>query len=381
MKRSLFITLDYSPRVGGVARVYTNLIRRLPSERVLVLAPPEKQAHLFDSREPYRIIRRNFYTRLPLLWPKWLPLLVTLFRLVRREHIECIHVGQVLPIGTAVFMLQKFIHLPYIVYSHGLDVTSPQAWPRKKRLIQKILNRAVAIVANSEFTKREIIRLGVPADKILVLTPACSLLGTAAGQGLIETVRRRHNLDGREVLLTVGRLEERKGQDSVIRALGELLRRHPQLVYVIVGTGPDGQRLRQLAEEYQVAERVIFAGRIPDEELPAYYQNCDVFCMPARELSNRDVEGFGIVYLEANAYGKPVIGGKSGGVAEAIVHGQTGLLVSSGDQSELVQAIDRLLTDHAFAARLGQTGRTRVEKEFNWETRARALRQLIERLS
>ncbi|MFA5106975.1 MAG: glycosyltransferase family 4 protein [Patescibacteria group bacterium] len=380
MKRSLFVTLDYPPRVGGVARVYTNLIRRLPPDRVLVLAPPERQDHLFDRREPYRIIRRSFYTRLPLLWPKWLPLLITIFRLVRREHVECIHVGQVLPIGTAVLLLQKFFHVPYIVYSHGLDVTAPQAWPRKKRLIQKILNQAAAIVANSEFTKQEIIRLGVPADKILVLTPACSLLGAAAGQGLIETVRRRHNLDGREVLLTVGRLEERKGQDSVIRALGELLPRHPQLVYVVVGAGPDEQRLHHLADECQVAGQVIFAGRIPDEELPAYYQNCDVFCMPSRELSNRDVEGFGIVYLEANAYGKPVVGGKSGGVAEAIIDGQTGLLVSPGDQPALVQAIDRLLTDQAFAVRLGRAGQARVEKEFNWETRARVVRQLIERL-
>jgi phosphatidylinositol alpha-1,6-mannosyltransferase len=180
------------------------------------------------------------------------------------------------------------------------------------------------------------------------------------------------------VILTVGRLAERKGHDIVLRALPTVLRKFPETRYLIVGTGPEEQRLRHLAVELGVAEQVVFAGRMPDEDLPDCYAACDVFVMVSREIPAKgDVEGFGIVYLEANAQGKPVVGARSGGVADAVEDGVTGLMVDSTDPENVADAILRLLANKDWAACLGIQGRNRVRTEFSMEVLARRMQSVL----
>jgi phosphatidylinositol alpha-1,6-mannosyltransferase len=169
---------------------------------------------------------------------------------------------------------------------------------------------------------------------------------------------------GDPVLLTVGRLDCRKGHDMVVAALPLLLKEFPALRYVIVGEGPEREKLAELAREKGVAERVLFAGFQPDERLAAYYRACDVFIMHNRALEN-DVEGFGLVFLEANACGKPVVGGRSGGAVEAVVHGVTGFLVEPNDAQGLVQTLRKLLGDSALRREMGMAGRRRAAEEFS----------------
>jgi phosphatidylinositol alpha-1,6-mannosyltransferase len=178
------------------------------------------------------------------------------------------------------------------------------------------------------------------------------------------------------ILLTVGRLVERKGQDMVIRALPKIISHIPNLKYRIVGEGPYRTRLEQLAKELGVDTYVEFIGAVEDTELIREYKSCDLFIMPSRESPN-DAEGFGIVYLEANACGKPVIGGRSGGVPEAVLDNQTGLLTNPTDVEEIANSVVRLLNDPLLAKRLGEQGKERVLKEFTSNYMAERVLRLI----
>jgi phosphatidylinositol alpha-1,6-mannosyltransferase len=184
-----------------------------------------------------------------------------------------------------------------------------------------------------------------------------------------------------QVILTVGNLVERKGHDMVIRSLPAVCQRVPEATYLIVGTGPFKERLDELAAELGVRDRVIFAGRVPDDELPDLYAMCDVFAMPSRTLlASHDVEGFGLVYLEAGACAKPVVAGRSGGIEDAVVDGFTGLVVDPSDVRDIGQALIRLLTDSELRGRLGQQGRDRVEKERTWSILGARVQNILERV-
>jgi phosphatidylinositol alpha-1,6-mannosyltransferase len=182
------------------------------------------------------------------------------------------------------------------------------------------------------------------------------------------------------VLLTVGRLVERKGIDTTIRALPKVLARCPEAAYLVVGSGEDLPRLQALAEAMGVVEQVIFAGRVPHEELVAHYQLCDLFVMPNRELANHDTEGFGLVFLEANACGKAVISGKAGGVVEAVCHGQTGLNVDGDSVEAVADAIADLLRDVQRREAMGARG-LEVARASSSAARARLFYDLCQRVA
>jgi phosphatidylinositol alpha-1,6-mannosyltransferase len=183
----------------------------------------------------------------------------------------------------------------------------------------------------------------------------------------VLAVRQRHNLGRSPVLLTVGRLQRRKGQDMAIQALPRIMKKFPDVKYMIVGSGEEYASLQRLAQDVGVRDRVIFVGRIADGEQAAYYAACDVFLMPNRQIGE-DIEGFGIVFLEAGAAGKPVIGGTSGGTGEAILDEVTGLRVNGENIQEIATAVVELLANPAKARAMGECGRRRVETEFSWES-------------
>lgn len=375
MKKILIATIEFPPQKGGIANYLAGLIGALPRDKVAVLAPKHYGAENFDNRRQYKIYRKDLMSRLPFVWPKWLPLLFYLWRTARREKVEVILVGQVLPVGTAAMILKKFLEISYFVSCHGMDILTAAESPRKKKLLNKILEQAAGVVANSEFTKNELIKIGVPEKKITVVYP-CPTGEVGITQEKVGEIKNRLGLADKKIVLTVGRLVARKGQDKVIEAMPRIFEKVPNAIYVILGGGPEKENLRFKIENLKLENEVLLPGEVSEEKKNAFFQLCDVFVMTPRQIGP-DVEGFGTVYLEANQYGKPVVAGQSGGVAEAVVDNVTGLIVNSENVNQIAEAVIKLLTDGSLAKKLGEQGRTRVEREFQWAVQAEKLEKLL----
>ena len=265
----------------------------------------------------------------------------------------------------------------YVCWAHGEELTALGS-RELSMLTRAVYHRAAAALANSENTASLLRGLGLPRDKIHVVHPA------------VDAGRFHPAVDGRDVrarfagrddlvLLSVGRLQRRKGQDVAIRAVAALGRELPNLRYVIAGAGEDLARLKRLAADCGVAGRVVFAGAVPDAQLPAYYAACDIFLLPNR-VDNGDIEGFGIVFLEAAATGRPAIGGDSGGVPEAIERDVTGLLVDGASVDCVAGAIRELAQSWRRRAEMGGAGRARVINRFTWDRAAATVADLHKQL-
>jgi len=364
--------------VGGEARLYARICSCVPSDRVVVLAPRLRDHSLFDHQQPYSIVRVLAPTS-PHPAARAVQLARMFFaahRLLSSSDIRLLHVGHLYlgPVGLAL----RFRHgLPYVLYLHGGEMAPYMRSRTVRRAAQRVLDGASLVVANSRFTVAHYESLGIRLRTVEVLPPAAD---TRRFRPDVDAtaVRERYGLTGCRVVLTVGRLVERKGHDLVIRAVAALGDEVGPLRYVVAGTGPEERQLRHLASALGVRDRVVFTGYVPDDELPALYAACDVFAMPSRAVATRDgVEGFGTVFLEAGACGKPVVGGRSGGVTEAVEDGTTGILVDPHDTRALVQALRRLLLDAELRRRMGQAGRARAERmEAAW---AQSVRRIWDR--
>lgn len=374
MKKSLLVTIDFPPRVGGVANYLSNICNNLEPENIIVLAPKEDGYSEFDKKQNYKIYRDNLINNF--IWPKWLFLFFKTYRIVKKENIEIMQISHILPVGYTALLFKKFLNLPYIAYVHGMDILYAQKNLWKKYWAKKILKNADKIISNSDYTKNEILKLGIKKEKIETVFP-CPNLANGLWQIANGALVKKHGLENKKILLTVGRLVERKGHDMVIKSLPEVLKKIPNLIYFIVGSGKNKDNLLSLVKELNLEGNVIFIEDAKDEELAKFYDICDIFIMMPREI-NGDVEGFGIVYLEASSFEKPVIGSKSGGVAEAIKENVSGILVNPGNKKQITEAIINLLTNKRLADELGRGGRQRVEKEFNWPMQVKKIKQILE---
>jgi len=373
MKKLLIATIEFPPQKGGIANYLVGLAGALPQDKVVILVPKHVGAENFDSREKYKIYRRNLLSKF--IWPKWLPMVSHLWRTARREKIEVILVGQVLPVGTAAMIVKKIFKIPYFVSCHGMDILAAAGNLQKKKLMNKILEQASGVLANSEFTKNELIKLAVPENKIIVVYPCVAKKDGIAPDKILE-IKNRLGLADKKIILTVGRLVERKGQDKVIEAMPKILEHAAQVIYVIIGDGPEGKNLKTKIKNLKLENEVLLLGEVSEEKKNAFYQLCDLFIMMPRQIGS-DVEGFGTVYLEANQYGKPVVAGRSGGVAEAVKDGTTGLIVDPEDVDQIFEAVIKLLTDEVLAKKMGEQGRERVGKEFEWEVQTKKIEEFL----
>ena len=275
-------------------------------------------------------------------------------------------------------LLKRLLRLPFLVYAHGNEVLQAEAFPWSRP--GEALRAATRVIANSRFTANLLTdRINVDPSRIRIVHPGCDTRRFSVDVSAEDARRTVGNLGDRgPILLSVGNLVERKGHALVLRALPKLTQRWPHLVYVIAGEGPFRPSLGRLVGELGIERSVHFVGHVEPAALPSFYRMCDVFVMPSRFLEERhDVEGFGIVYLEAGACGKPVVGGRSGGTADAIVEDETGLLVDPTDPDDLAAALTRLLENPTLATRLAQNARERVLTEYTWEAFARRLRHEI----
>lgn len=360
MTKLLLITEDYAPMSGGVARYYKGLARACENITVLTNVVGEE-----DSR----VIRASWTWP---GWPRWFPLLWMVPRYKFKTGADVAAAGQILPIGTALWLMRLAFGWKYIVFLHGYDIALTQRNIWKSWLARRILRGAYGVVANSHFTKSLAVQAGARESNMIVLQP-CTDLVFPADEAAKEKLRSQWQLSDKLVVLSVARLVPRKNIAQVVRAVAALQKEFPNLVYIVHGDGPERKTLEKLGEELHASSQLLGAIDSDSKELAAWYELADVFVLtPVKDPV--DVESFGIVYLEAGLAGKPVIASDVGGVAEAVNGG--GLLVASGD--ELVQALRNLLRNSEERKRLGEQGRIHA-RSMTWAAQATALRRWLDK--
>ena len=382
-KISLLITNDFPPIVSGISTVFYQIWKRLPSDRIMILAPKAPGCDEFDKRESFRILRKKIPTG-ESGKAKLLKMALNIFYALyytRKYNIGKLHCGQILSVGPAGLVCKKLFGVKYNVYVYGSETLRFGNSRMMSWLMKKVIEEAEELVPNSEFTMHEYERWGISQEKMVTIVPGVDIVFFHP-EGKSRYLVEKYRLQDKLVIMTVGRLDERKGHDMVIRAVSHVVKQFPNVVYMIVGKGREEQRLKKLADNLKLQDLVVFAGFVADESLPDYYNLCDVFVLSNRETESHDqlkgdYEGFGVVFLEASACGKPVIAGKSGGSCEAVVDGVTGLMVDPRSESEIAHAIERILADKNFANRLGMAGRNRAEKEFDWQHIAKTMEDIL----
>jgi len=357
--RLLVVTNDFPPRVGGTQRYVHDLVRHLPADRVTVLAPRWEGWRAFDDAQPFRVIRHS-------------STLLTPTGEVRRRAVslldetgaEIVLFGHGYPLGELGPRLSVETGVPYAMLTHGLEFMLA-AVPVVRTRMRRAFAGAKVVFTVSRFMQHKL-RRAIPWDVPRVpLPPGVDLERFHPGVSGLG-VRTRHGLSDRPVVACISRLVPRKGQDVLLRAWPRVLRGVPDAALLLVGEGPHRRELTRLRN--RVEGPVVFAGQVSEDELPAHYAAGDVFAMPCRdERFGFEVEGLGIVYLEAAASGRPAVAGRSGGAPEAVANGETGFVVDGTDVSDVTEALVTLLRDPAEARRLGKAGRARAEREFGWD--------------
>lgn len=288
-----------------------------------------------------------------------------------------VHCGRALPEGLAARLAYPGGAVPYVCWVHGEELAYMGSSRELRWLGRQVYRHAAGVIANSRHTAACLRAFGVTPARLAVAHPGVDASRFTVCAEDVSAVRARYASPGEHLLLSVGRLQRRKGHDLVIAALASLVRQGAPLRYLVAGDGEERGRLQAFAVETGVADRVSFVGRVTDDALPALYGACDVFVMPNR-VEAGDFEGFGIVFVEAAAAGKPCIGGTTGGAPEAVEDGVTGLLVSGTDVAELAAVIARLAGDAGLRQAMGEAGRRRAREQFTWEATAAAVRRLHE---
>jgi phosphatidylinositol alpha-1,6-mannosyltransferase len=376
--RHLFVTQDFPPDRGGMARRHVELCRRFGDEPLVVSTVDAPGASAFDAGERYPIERQPFgFAEAKrfleqMRWSRWLAKACA-------RGADVMHCGNVRPCGYAVWVAHRRTRTPYLLYVNGGDLLRERAKARaslaKRASARAIFGDACGVVANSAWTA-ELARDVMREVGCRAAPPVAAIdLGTDPAQFSPSrdrgTLRERLGLGDAPVVLTVARLVPHKGQDVGIRAIARLAAERPALRYVLVGEGHDEARLRELARSLGVAGRVVFAGALSDEDVAEAYATATVYLGASRVDDTVNVEGFGISFVEAGASGVPSVAGDSGGVSSAVRDGETGLLVPPADVERVSDALARLLDDDALRHRMGAAARRAVESHYNWDRVAR----------
>lgn len=363
MATPLLVTNDFLPQVGGIQQYAANIARRLHGSGVLAAAHPESGET--DALLPFPVRRGSSRFLLPT--PATARLLTDTADQLGADVVVFLAPFPLAPLGTRQ-------QLPWALCTHGAELVVPSRIPAVRRLYRLWLRGARCLFAVSAYTGGHLRTLvGPDGPPIRFLRPGVDLERfSPAVDG--TAVRNRHGLGEDPVVVCIGRMVRRKGQDVLIQALPQIRRRVPRARLLLVGGGPDRRRLQAAAERLP-AGSVTFAGRVREEDLPAYYAAGDVFATPNRaRWRGLEQEGFGMIFVEAQACGRPVVAGRSGGAPETLLEGETGILVDGGSVDEVSRALADLLTDRARCRRMGAAGRRFVEEQFDWD-------RIVERLS
>ncbi|MEH0579823.1 MULTISPECIES: glycosyltransferase family 4 protein [Streptomyces] len=380
MHKTLIVTNDFPPRPGGIQAFLHNMALRLDPDRLVVYASTWKRSRegveataAFDAEQPFTVVRDSTTMLLPT--PGATRRAVGLLR----EH-GCASVwfGAAAPLGLMASALRRAGAERLVATTHGHEAGWAQL-PASRQLLGRIGETTDTITYLGEYTRSRIATAlsAEAAGRMVQLPPGVDEKTFHPGSGGDE-VRARLGLADRPVVVCVSRLVPRKGQDTLILAMPRILAAEPEAVLLIVGGGPYERDLRRLASETGVADSVRFTGSVPWSQLPAHYGAGDVFAMPCRtRRGGLDVEGLGIVYLEASATGLPVVAGDSGGAPDAVLDGETGWVVRGGSPAEAAERIAVLLGDAELRRRMGERGRQWVEEKWRWDLLAEKLKTLL----
>jgi phosphatidyl-myo-inositol dimannoside synthase len=357
--RTLLVTNDFPPRVGGIQRTLEALWKELPPDRASVLVPTWEGAHAFDAAAPYTIVREPS----EFIWPT--PAFARrLDEVIASLGVEVVLFGDAFPLAALGPRLAKR-GTPYMVAAHGFDYWL-SVMPGAHTMMRYMTSAASRVpVMCSEFIARTV-RTAVPAAvPVSILYPGADLHAFHPDLPTAD-LRERLGVGDRPLVVCVSRLVARKGQDVLILGIPRIRRQVPDATLVIVGGGPYEPELRSLAAAAPEGS-VVFAGQVPEEDLPRFYAMGDVFAMPCRSrLAGMEVEGWGNVFIEASACARPIVVGDSGGARETVIAGETGLLVDGKDVDRVADAVAELLADRERAHRMGAAGRARVERAHAW---------------
>jgi phosphatidylinositol alpha-1,6-mannosyltransferase len=372
--RVLVITNDLPPRVGGIQYYVDQLCRGLAAagDEVTVYGSTSDGAERWDAAAPYRVVRGRTGTLLPT------PLVLhRSVQLARRCGAEVVVFGAAFPLGLMGPAIRRRTGVPYVAFTHGLEVSAART-PGFSAALGRIGGRAAAVTYVSRWCEGILRPAFGPGPRHVMLPPAVDPAEYHPGVDG-SAVRARHGIGAQDpVVVCVSRLVERKGQDRLVDALGEVRRQVPGTRLLVVGGGPHRDALERRARAAGVADAVTFTGMVAEEDLPAHFAAGDVFAMPCRERhGGREVEAFGIVFIQAQAVGVPVVAGAIGGVPDTLVDGTTGLLVDGDDVPAVASALVGLLADPPRRARMGVAGAARVAEDFTWPARTAQLRALL----
>ncbi|SDG84981.1 phosphatidylinositol alpha-1,6-mannosyltransferase [Sinosporangium album] len=368
--RTLIVTNDFPPRAGGIQAFVHGLARTLPPESVTVYAPSWSGGASFDARQDYSVVRHP--TSLMLPTPS---VARRAADLIQAHQCDTVVFGAAAPLGLIAPDLRAAGARRIVMLTHGHEASWASV-PVARGLLRRIGEHADTVTYLGEYTRRRL--SAVIRDEALVrLAPGVDTRAFRPGAGGAR-VRAALGLGDAPVVVCVSRLVPRKGQDTLIRAWPLVRRAVPDAVLLLVGDGPYRRTLERMVAARGLGEAVRFTGPVAWSALPACFDAGDVFAMPCRtRLSGIDVEGLGIVYLEASATGLPVVAGRSGGAPDAVLPGTTGLLVDGTSATEVASALTELLADPAAARRMGERGRAWVERAWGWETVAAAFGDIL----
>jgi phosphatidyl-myo-inositol dimannoside synthase len=374
MRRTLIVTNDFPPRQGGIQSFVHALALRLPADQLTVYAPRWDGAKEFDERQPFEVVRHPTSLMLPV--PSVTRRAVAL---AKARQAQAVVFGAAAPLALITPALRRAGVERAVAITHGHEA-GWAALPGARTLLRRIGDDTDVVTYLGEYFRVRISRALSPeaAARMTRLHPGVDAARFSPDPQAGRAIRERHGLGDRPVVVCVSRLVRRKGQDTLLAAWPQVLKKVPDAALLIVGGGPYFGHLKNLAERSGVASAVCLTGPVPAAELPAHYAAGDVFAMPCRtRRGGLDVEGLGIVYLEASASGLPVIGGNSGGAPDAILDGESGYVVPGRDTAALTERLVALLSDPVRARAMGDKGRAWIERDWSWDLIAARLRAII----
>ncbi len=375
MTRILLVTNDFPPRRGGIQSYLEQFVNRLTAtgeHHITVYAPRWKGSDGYDHDASFRVVRHSGTLMLPEPGVDR-----GMRRLIHEHGIETVWFGAAAPLALLAPRARSAGAQRVLASTHGHEV----GWsmlPGARSALRRIGEDADVITYVSRYTRGRFASAFGPTARLEHLPPGVDTDRFEPDLVARAQLRARYQLGQRPVVVCISRLVPRKGQDMLIQALPDIRARVADAALVIVGGGPHAETLHRLARDRGVGPHVVFTGGVPNAELPGHYAMADVFAMPCRTRgAGLDVEGLGIVFLEASATAVPVVAGDSGGAPEAVRDGETGRIVDGRSHEEIVEAVSALLADPATARRMGEAGRRWIGRDWNWDTHTARLGGLL----
>lgn len=380
MKKILLLTENFPPIDGGSGRWFWELYSRLPRQNVVIATHDVAGGRTFDNKNNCSVVRMSmsstewgFNSKIGIHF--YWRMTREILRLIKQYDIDEIHCGRVIHEGVIARLTKLITGTPFICFVHGEDVETAATSREQALMVKWVCKGSKTLVCNSENSKNLVTRLGFESSKKCeVLNPGVDT-NRFVPTDLDEAFRSKMSWKGKNVLLTVGRLQRRKGQDYMLEALPELLKSFPDLFYAIVGRGECEAELRASIEILGLSNNAAVYTDLDDEALIRSYQQCDIFILPNRTIGS-DIEGFGMVLVEAQACGKPVIAGDSGGTVETMIVGKTGEIIDCSSPESIIEGLLPILKDSSFKM-FGENAVEHVSASLNWDAHVKKAKVLF----